>query len=247
MIEKPNEQELKKAQEICDKGDNALADGQADEAMAFFKEAEAIFQSLNDLHWLTYVRYKVFQLLITQEKNAEAISLAEVIMKGYISIKDNRGLILILIGRANLYMDMEQADSALVDLKLAETIIEKSDHQDLAGYLFSRLSHCQMIRHEINDAILYLKKSLTFFPEAQAPHEYYWCVEMLGDCYNEVFDIQKAIRHLQVALNGYDKLNDKEAKIDVLKKLIDMHRNSGNSSKADELVILLQREGIVKR
>ena len=233
------EQRLKKGQEKSDEGSGLAYQGDPQQAISLYNEAEDIFRSLNDLHWMTFVRYQKFQALEALERYGEAQSLTEEILSGYLAIKDRRGLIIILIARSNLYLIDRQLEAALENLKLAELLAYRLDNNELKGFLYSRLSACLMEQRDFFTAGEYLQRSLKIYPEDQYPLEHFWCYETLAECYEGMFNFKKAEKFLNYAYRGYSKIKDHSASIEALKGLHRLYTKMGKLKKAGELAAII--------
>ena len=197
------ERECDKAIQTAEKGDQILAFKQ-------FDKAESIFEELQDIKWLNFLRHEKFRILQEFDNQKQALELSELIINGYLETANRRGLSLILIHRAVMLLEMGENWDALKDLRTAHSVIIPEKLDDLSGYLYSSLATVLIALEDYSAAIQSLDSALQHYPEEFFPVEFAWCLLQQGICYKTLYAHKSAEKYLQGAYQAFLKTGDHE-------------------------------------
>ena len=207
-------------------------------ALEHFDLAEQAFQQLQDQHWLTFLYHEKFRIFKQAEKPDQALELVDSIVEGYLDTQNRHGLALIHIHKADLLGDKGDVEEALACLRSAEAIIESEKIYDLKSYLYSSLAVVLMMIEDYISAIDYFNQAMKVYSTESNSVEVAWCLHQLGLCYQKLFDLNAAERHLAGAYQSYFKAGDNEAGKEVIEDLKKLYASSNQSDKISELEMI---------
>ncbi|MCP4753170.1 MAG: hypothetical protein GY866_19955 [Proteobacteria bacterium] len=243
MTENEREEILKRGEENCDKAIDLASNDEHDKALSYFATAEECFESVQDQHWLTFTGHKKLHSLQKVGKHEEALQLASRIGQGYRETDNIHGLALLLIHQADLLLEQNETFLAMECLRAAETIVVEEEFADLLGYVYSNISINLMVQEDYFAAIGYLKKTLENYTVDEHPTERSWCLQQLGICHQNIYDLKEAEKFLVGAYQEYLAQRDSQSAFPIMKRLKETYQNSNQNQKAQQLEILMAQIG----
>lgn len=233
--EQTREEQVLKGEQEYDEAVFQIERGEYEIAFSHFEIAEQIFKQLNDQHWLTFIYHEKFRIFRQLGKQDEALNLSESIIDGYLDTKNQKGLALAHIHKADILGETGKNLEALSNLRIAEAIIVSEKISDLFPYLASSFSKAHMDLGEYYEAIKSLNSALKFFGEESTTEEKAWCTWQLAICYKELFNLPMAEKNFLEALNRYIQTGNDECTQEILKELKELYSSSGQNEKLSGL------------
>ncbi len=235
MDTEEREHTLKMGEEYCDQATQFVNQGDYPTALDYFSKAEEEFVKIQDQHWLNFLRHEKLRSLQHLEKYKDAIELTEKISEGYLATGNKHGLTLLLIHKADLLLEQNQIPEALESLRISETIAGMEGFTDLLTYINSNIAINLISQGNYISAIEYLDKNLESYSSDEEINECSWCLQQIGNCYLNIYNLEEADKYFTASYQGYFKANDHTSALEVVDQLKELYQNSDQLKKAEAL------------
>ncbi len=235
---------LKQGEEYCDQAAQFVNQGEYSTALDHFSKAEDEFIKIQDQHWLNFLRHEKLRSLQHLEKLEDAIDLSEQISEGYLATGNKHGLTLLLIHKADLLHEQNKIPEAQECLRTSETIASMEGFTDLLSYINSNIAVNLMSQENYISAIDYLKKNLESYSTDEEINECSWCLNQIGNCYVNIYNLEEAEKYYTASYQGYFKANDHTSALEVVDQLKKLYQNSDQPKKINALENLIRQRRI---
>ncbi|MBU3917855.1 hypothetical protein KKA14_20200, partial [bacterium] len=81
----------------------------------------------------------------------------------------------------------------------------------------------------------YLEKNLESYSSDEEINECAWCLNQIGNCHVNIYNIEGAEKYFTAAYQGYFKANDHKSALEVVDQLKKLYRNSDQPKKIEAL------------